>query len=233
VDEKFKAMIAPPPHTDAALLFMPVLLVEGDLQMRLRLLRLLRQLELPLDALMMAESIAQARERIAAQPAALALVDLHLPDGSGIDLIGELRASVPGLRIVVVSARSTREEILASLRVGAMGYLLKERDDMEMMLALRSALRGGTPIDPFVARLIIDELLARTPVAPADDAGLSTRENEVLHLVAQGLGNRGIAERLFVSIHTAQTHIRNIYRKLSVSSRTQAVLAARQRGLID
>jgi DNA-binding NarL/FixJ family response regulator len=226
-------MTAPPPITAAALLPISVLIIESDHQMRLRLRRLLQQLGLPSTSLVMAESVVQTRERIAEQPVALALVDLYLPDGSGIDLISELRASIPDMNVVVVSSWNTREEILASLRAGAMGYVLKERDDMDMMLALRSALHGGAPIDPFVARLIIEALPLRAPATPADDAGLSAREQEVLSLVAQGLGNRSIAERLFVSIHTAQTHVRNIYRKLTVSSRTQAVLAARQRGLID
>ncbi|PSJ56455.1 LuxR C-terminal-related transcriptional regulator [Pseudaminobacter soli (ex Li et al. 2025)] len=210
----------------------PVLLIEDDTRVQQRLERLLLELGYQSDALVFAGTLVQARTCMAEQPVALALVDLRLPDGSGIDLIAELRARDPGVNIVVVSAWSTREEILASLRAGATGYVLKERDDLEVTLALRSVLRGGAPIDPFVARQIIKEL----PVETAEhtgDAGLSRRESEILGLVAEGLGNRDIAERLYLSRYTVECHIKHIYRKLAVSSRTQAAHAARQRGLLD
>ncbi|WP_210268740.1 response regulator transcription factor [Brucella sp. 191011898] len=211
----------------------PVLLVEDDPLIRRRLVGLLQQLGYLEDALVLTGSLAEARALVDNQPVALALVDLGLPDGSGIDLIGELHVANPGLPILVVSAWSSQDAILASLRAGATGYVLKERDDLEVMLALRSVLRGGAPIDPFVARRIIEELPLQSAKEKADNAGLSPRENEILRLVSEGLGNRDIAEQLFLSRHTIEAHIKNIYRKLAVSSRTQAAQAARQRGLLD
>ncbi|ABF12024.1 DNA-binding NarL/FixJ family response regulator [Cupriavidus metallidurans] len=216
----------------------PALLVEDDPLVSRRLENLLQQLGYAPDALVLAASLAEARARVTDQPVALALVDLGLPDGSGIDLIAELRAADPGLGILVISAWSTQDAILAALRAGATGYVVKERDDLEVALALRSVLRGGAPIDPFIARRIIEELHpgpsesanAQTP-EPSTER-LSPREHQILRLVADGLGNREIAERLFLSRYTVECHIKHIYRKLAVSSRTRAINAARSRGLL-
>src|SRR5690606_21662708 len=122
-------------------------------------------------------------------PVGLALVDLRLPDGNGQSLIEELRAEDPGLGILVVSAWSSEELILSALRAGATGYVLKQRDDFEVMLSIRSVLRGGAPIDPFIARRILQLLPLRVP-KPADhaapaasggepDVGLTPREAEI------------------------------------------------------
>jgi DNA-binding NarL/FixJ family response regulator len=229
--QKTRTMTVPAPVAEHLLLPAPVLLVEDDPLMQKRMHALLLQLGYPPGALTAVGLLGEARAYLADQPVALALVDLRLPDGSGIDLIAEMHAANPDLGIVVVSAWSTREEILASLRAGAVGYVLKERDDMEVILALRSVLRGGAPIDPFVARQII-EVLPTAVTGQQDNPGLSQRESEILRLVAEGLGNRDIAQRLFLSRYTVEAHIKHIYRKLAVSSRTQAMQAARQRGLL-
>jgi DNA-binding NarL/FixJ family response regulator len=212
----------------------PVLLVEDEPLVRRRLEGLLLQLGYQPDALVHAGSLAEARACLANQPVALALVDLGLPDGSGIDLIAEMHAADPGLAILVISAWCTEDAILAALRAGATGYVLKERDDLEVSLSLRSVLRGGAPIDPFVARRIIDELRPRPTEQPDTASGeiLSPRESQILRLVAEGLANREIAEQLFLSRYTVECHIKHIYRKLAVSSRTRAVHAARSRGLL-
>lgn len=213
----------------------PVLLVEDEPLVCRRLEGLLLQLGYQPDALIFAASLAEARACLASQPVALALVDLGLPDGSGIDLIADMHAADPGLAILVISAWCTEDAILAALRAGATGYVLKERDDIEVSLSLRSVLRGGAPIDPFVARRIIDELRPR-PSEQSDTVTseiLSPRENQILRLVAEGLANREIAEQLFLSRYTVECHIKHIYRKLAVSSRTRAVHAARSRGLLD
>ncbi|MDR2328039.1 MAG: response regulator transcription factor [Comamonas sp.] len=215
----------------------PVLVVEDNPLVRNRLQGLLQQLGYSSDALAMAGSLAEARAYLAgeAHTVSLVLVDLGLPDGSGVELIEELHAQAPNLPMLVVSAWSTQEMIWAALRAGAVGYVLKERDDMEMAMALRSVLCGGAPIDPFIARRIIEELPLQAPpaVQAADDPGLSAREHTILHLVVEGLSNREIAERLFLSRYTVESHIKNVYRKLSVSSRTQAAQEARRRRLVD
>lgn len=212
----------------------PVLLVEDDMAVRRRLEGLLLQFGYKLDAVVFAASLAEARAFLAEQPVALALVDIGLPDGSGIDLIAELHASDPGLPILVISAWCTQDVILSALRAGAVGYVLKERDDLEVAIALRSVLRGGAPIDPFVAKRIIEELPSEVPERSEDSGmkALTARETQILLLVAEGLGNRDIAERLCLSRYTVECHIKRVYRKLAVSSRTRAIHTARQRGLL-
>ncbi len=229
----------------------PVLVVEDEPLLQQRLRGVLLQLGYADDALVFAATLGQARAILAAQPVALALVDLQLPDGNGSVLIAELRAREPDLGILVVSAWSSEEAIVGALRAGATGYVLKERDDFEVLLSIRSVLRGGAPIDPFIARRILE--LLPLPAAPAlpqaappasplhadaahDDhahtEALSAREVQILQLVADGMSHREIAEQLFLSRHTVESHVKRIYRKLAVSSRMSAVSAARARGVI-
>jgi DNA-binding NarL/FixJ family response regulator len=215
----------------------PVLVVEDDPAVHIRLDKVLRQLGYTPDSLIFAASLAQARERLALHPVALALVDLGLPDGNGQELIAEMRAADPMMGILVISAWSTGDAILDSLRAGATGYVLKERDDLEVSLSIRSVLRGGAPIDPFMARRIIEAL--KDPAASAPHASepalakdLSQREHQILRLVAEGSTNREIAQRLSLSRFTVECHIKHIYRKLAVSSRVRAVSAAREHGLL-
>ena len=214
----------------------PVLVVEDEPLLQQRLCSVLLQLGYAQDALVFAGTLAEARACLAAQPVALALVDLQLPDGSGMALIEQMRADDPGLGILVVSAWSSEDAILGALRAGATGYVLKERDDIEVSLSIRSVLRGGAPIDPFIARRILELLPLPAVAAPAAEPvdqgeALSERERQILGLVADGLSNREIAEQLFLSRYTVESHVKRIYRKLAVSSRTMAVRAARQRGV--
>ena len=211
----------------------PVLVVEDEPLLQHRLHGVLSALGYPADALLFAATLAQARSCLAQQPMALVLVDLHLPDGDGRELIAQLRAEDPGVGILVVSAWSSEEAILGALRAGATGYVLKERDDMEVMLSIRSVLRRGAPIDPFIARRILELLPASAApgaASPPPENSLSERENEILQLVASGLSNREIAEQLFLSRYTVESHVKRVYRKLAVSSRTGAVREARSRG---
>ncbi len=211
----------------------PVLVVEDEPLLQRRLQDILLQLGYPQDALLFAGSLAQARDCLDMGPVALALVDLMLPDGNGLSLIEAMRKDDPGLGILVISAWSTEESILSALRAGATGYVLKERDDIEVAMSIRSVLRGGAPIDPFIARRILELLptLPTTISAPQEER-LSDRERQILLLVADGLTNREIAERLFLSHHTVESHVKRIYRKLAVSSRTLAIKTARARGVI-
>ena len=141
--------------------------------------------------------------------------------------------------ILVVSAWSTQESLFAAIKAGATGYVLKERDDAEVLLSIRSILRGGAPIDPFIAREILKQISEAEAPSPeqtvADEADLNlltSREKEILCLVAQGLSNREIAEQLFVSRYTVESHIKHIYRKLAVTKRTKAVSTARSMGIL-
>src|SRR5690606_11610177 len=116
---------------------------------------ILRQLGYVPDALLSASTLSEARACLASQPVTLALVHLMLPDGSGLDLIAQMRAESPEIGILVVSAWRSEESILAGLRAGATGYVLKERDDIEVSMSVRSVWSAGAPIDPFIARRIL------------------------------------------------------------------------------
>lgn len=217
-----------------------MLVVEDEPLIQQRLARILAQLGYQPDMLCFASTLAAARQLAAQRHYALALVDLGLPDGNGTALIAALRAQDATMGILVISAWSTEEAILQALRAGATGYLLKERDDLEVMLSIRSVLRGGAPIDPFIARRVMIEF-QQQPASPAvapmaaasEDDALSPREIDILQQVANGLSHRETAERLHISRHTVEAHIRNIYRKLSVNSRLRAITEARARGLMD
>ncbi|TCB70129.1 response regulator transcription factor [Acinetobacter sp. ANC 4216] len=217
----------------------PVLIVEDEGLIQERLKNILTELGYSKEMLIFAKNLQQAFTEIEQQPVSLALVDLGLPDGNGIELIEKLRALDSNAMILVISAWSTQESLFSAIKAGATGYVLKERDDAEVLLSIRSILRGGAPIDPFIAQEILKQISAAI-IPPADDHKiidadmelLTGRETEILNLVAQGMSNREIAEQLFVSKYTVESHIKHIYRKLSVSKRTKAVSAARSLGIL-
>ena len=210
----------------------PALIVEDNTATQQRLAHLLERVVGDGLRIAAAGSIAAAKTHIVQQAPALVLVDIGLPDGSGIELIGWLHAHHPQTATVVISAWGDEDTVLAALRAGAIGYLLKEREDAELEFALQSIRRGGSPIDPFVARRILTLLpSASVQAAPADDA-LTERETEILDLVARGHSNREIAEQLSLSRFTIEGYTKAIYRKLAVRSRTAAVFEAKSRGLL-
>ncbi|KRD34626.1 hypothetical protein ASE35_07705 [Lysobacter sp. Root916] len=217
-----------------------VLIVEDEAGACARMLALMRALAGPQACIDTASDLTQARAHLQQGRYDLALVDVHLPDGSGIDLIAWMGAHRPQTAAVIVSAYAEEETILAAVQAGAIGYLLKDRDDDELRLSLRSLQSGGAPIDPLIARRIL-ALMQQTPAralpqAPQEQesaAQLSEREREILRLVAQGFSNREIAELVALSKLTIECHTKNIYRKLAVGSRTAAVFEARALGLLN
>ena len=229
------------PEAVEAVSLSPSLVVEDDPAMCERLGRVLSMLGCDGPQIAWADSIATAKNMLDAQSFGIALVDIGLPDGSGVELIGWMQATHPKVPAVVISAWRTEDTIFAALRAGAIGYLLKERDDLELSIALRSIEQGGAPIDPAIARHILGWLAARQPSLPAVAAAdapaplpvaLTPRERKILELVAQGLSNRDMAESLSISRLTVECHTKNIYRKLAVTSRTEAVYQARRHGLL-
>jgi DNA-binding NarL/FixJ family response regulator len=225
---------------DAAVGLGLTLVVDDDGAMLQRLMKLVQALDVPCVARGV-RTLAEAREVALSTPGLqTALIDLGLPDGHGVDLIAWFAEQRPEVTCVVVSAWSDEHSVLVALRAGAVGYLLKERDDDELRLALLSMARGGAPIDPFVARGIL-ALLARPAAAPttkaqaagSEPAAMSPREMDVLRLVAQGHSNRDIATSTGLSRLTIESYTKSIYRKLAVGSRTAAVFAARTQGLLD
>ena len=211
----------------------PVLILEDDALVQSRLTEIMIELGYEESMLIFASSLKSAYQRFDEHPISFAMVDLGLPDGSGISLIEKIREQDAGLPILVISAWSTEDMILQAILAGATGYVLKERDDFEIALSIRSLLRGGAPIDPFIAQKILAQLgVKKISIAGTEQSILTERELEILNWVAQGLSNKEIALRLNISRYTIESHIKHIYRKLSVTTRTKAINAARDLGIL-
>jgi len=213
----------------------PIFILEDDVVMQQRLKRILFNVGYAEDALIFASTLSQSLNILKEQPISFALVDLGLPDGNGLDFIESLRQIENTAPVLVISAWSTQETILKAIHIGATGYILKERDDFEITLSIRSALRGGAPIDPFIAQQILSKIIfepqEKNTTTEQNDL-LSVRELEILQLVAQGMSNREIADFLHLSKYTIECHIKHIYRKLAVGSRSKAINTARSLGLL-
>lgn len=222
-----------------AVLPVPVLIVEDEYVIQCRLKNILKDLGYSDEVLLFANNVREAEYLLQQEPFCLALIDLGLPDGNGISIIEKIHELGSQTLILVVSAWSTQDSLLKAIKAGATGYVLKERDDTEVSLAIRSILRGGAPIDPFIAREILKQISSSEPsssleqiVLDPEQESLTQREKEILSLVAQGLSNREIADELCVSRYTVESHVKHIYRKLSVSKRTKAVSTARHLGIL-
>ncbi|WP_217996710.1 response regulator [Nocardioides jensenii] len=155
------------------------------------------------------------------------LMDLMMPGMGGLETTDVVKREFPDLHVVILSTFDETEHVRNALEAGASGFLRKDSGPDEIAMALRSVLAGGLALDPRVARNLTQNLMA----PPSDKELLSPREREVLSLVGDGLSNREIADRLFISERTARTHVSNVLSKLGLTSRTQAALWAVREGL--
>lgn len=164
------------------------------------------------------------------------LVDLGLPDGRGEDILRLLAHQRPRAELLVFTVFGDESRLLSALQMGATGYVLKGCSPQELVDAIEDIQNGGAPISPLLARMLLKKF--RPPAGTvggneiSEAPALSERETDVLKLVAQGYVNKEIAQRLGIGTATVNTHIKNLYRKLSARTRVQAVKAAQQRGLI-
>lgn len=158
----------------------------------------------------------------------LALVDLGLPDERGQDLIRRLRRLAPSLDCVVLTIYEDRDNLMDAFRAGATGYLLKDSPHETLIASLREARAGGAPMSPSVARRVVRELAVEQRDSP-----LTPKEREVLELLTRGHSYSQIGTALAIGVGTVQCHIKNIYRKLEVSSKAEATAEALRRGLVD
>lgn len=153
------------------------------------------------------------------------VMDLVMPELDGISAIASVRAERPATQVVALTSFADDDKVTAALEAGASGFLLKDADADAIADAIRAAARGEVVLDPAAARVLATRMRERrAPLAPT--AALTPREREVLGLVAQGLSNQAIADRLVITERTARTHVSNILGKLGLSSRTQAALYA-------
>jgi DNA-binding NarL/FixJ family response regulator len=164
----------------------------------------------------------------------VAVLDIQMPGASGVEATRRIKAEYPEVRVLVLSAYDDDPYVFALLQAGASGYVLKTADSAELVHAVRTVYRGESALDPRVAQKIVRQLVTGHPAGaqPGGIEGLTDREVDVLRLVAKGLTNKAIGQALGISDRTVQGHLANIYGKLSVNSRTEAVTEALKQGWI-
>jgi len=182
-----------------------------------------------------AGEVAQAVRVATATRPDVVLLDLHLPDGSGVDVARGLADLDPPPRILVLSASGERQDVLDALTAGAAGYLVKSASSAELIDAVRRIAAGDAVFTPGLAGLVLGEYrrLASTPSAEPATPKLTDRETEILRLVAKGLTYPQIAERLVLSVRTVQNHVQNTLTKLQLHNKAQLVRYAMEQGLSE
>jgi DNA-binding NarL/FixJ family response regulator len=151
------------------------------------------------------------------------LMDINLPGMSGIECIRRLKIRQPELPIMVLTVYDDDENVFESLRAGASGYLLKKTPPAKLLEAILELQGGGSPMSSSIARRVVEAFQTMGP-SSEETQNLSKREQEILSWLAKGYRYKEIADRLYISIETVRTHLRNIYEKLHVRSRSEAVL---------
>ncbi|MCK5356233.1 MAG: response regulator transcription factor [Methyloprofundus sp.] len=172
-----------------------------------------------------AENLDQALQWTQQQTFSIALIDLNLPDGSGIDLIVQIREDHPQTFIVVATVFDDDHNLFAALEAGAHGYILKEESRGKLINLLEGIIQGNPPLSAGIARRLI-RYFNNTPEKSKDPYQFSPREKEVLRLITEGKQRKEIARELNISVHTTSDYIKVIYRKLNVSSRSEAAIKA-------
>jgi len=177
-------------------------------------------------------SLQQARIQLKQQYWSLLLVDIGLPDGSGIDLIAEAVDKLPNAGIIVTTIYDDDNNLFQALAAGATGYLLKSQPQAYLVKQLAMIKEGHPPMSSTIARRLIAHFQQKKTIKPCDIT-LTKRETDVLAAIAKGMRNREVANTLGLSLHTVNTYIRDLYSKLNISNRAQAAIIAQQRGLVE
>jgi two-component system NarL family response regulator len=158
------------------------------------------------------------------------LTDLNLPDIQGIEVIRLVSESHDGVDILVLTMHDEKEYIMPALKAGASGYILKGTGSAEIIEAIIEIKRGGAPMSPKIARYVLNEL--KNSNSGQSNTTLSDREKEILAGIANCLSEKMLAEKLFLSQHTVHSHIKNIYKKLHATTRTEAIMKAKSKGYL-
>jgi DNA-binding NarL/FixJ family response regulator len=195
-------------------------------------LELLLKLEKDMQVVGIATDGAEAVEMAEKLQPDLVLMDLKMPVMNGVEATRRIRARCPGAKVLILSTYGSEDWVLDAIRAGAAGYLLKDSTREEVLKAIRGTVEGGAFIDPAVAGKVLIQVSGgiKKPSAAITEK-LTSRELEVLALLAHGISNEEISKRLFLSEGTVRNHIASIVSKLGVEDRTQAALLAAQNGL--
>jgi DNA-binding NarL/FixJ family response regulator len=159
------------------------------------------------------------------------VMDLRMPGIDGIDATRKLRDASPRTAVIVLTMFEDDNSVFAAMRAGALGYLLKGAEQDEIVGAIRAVGRGEAIFGPEIARRVIAHFAGMTGSAAVPFPTLTAREREILELIANGMGNAAIAQRLFLTLKTVRNHVSNIFVKLQVSDRAEAIVRARQAGM--
>lgn len=181
-------------------------------------------------AVLEAETIGEAKVILEGNIVNLALLDINLPDGSGIDLARDITAASNDTYIVMTTIFDDDKHLFAALQAGAKGYLLKEQPRTQLIQHIQGILKGEPPLSPSIARRILT-YFQDAPVQKSDSC-LSKREEEVLTLAAKGYKTKEISKMLEISLNTTAGYLKSIYKKLNISSRAEATLEATKLGLV-
>lgn len=199
-------------------------------------LRTLLSLEGDLEVVAEAEDGQAALEQYAALRPDVVLMDIRMPRLDGVEATRRLLQRWPDARVIILTTFDDDQYVFEGLRAGALGYLLKDLSGEELARAIRTVAHGGALIEPSIARKVFAEFARLAPAARDVNEGLpeplSEREIEVLKLIAAGLSNREIAQRLFLAEGTVKNYVTNVLGKIGAHDRTQAALRGRELGLI-
>lgn len=179
-------------------------------------------------------TLKQAKARLPLDLPDVLLIDLGLPDGNGIELIRLATRELPNIRIMVISVFGDECHVIDAIEAGAHGYLLKDADATQIIEAIEQLIDGGSPITPSVAIYLLKRF-QNTVLKQQEDTvtpALTDREHDVLLLIAKGLTYAEVSDALAVSINTVRAHMKNLFRKLAVTSRSEAVYEAMEKGIL-
>jgi DNA-binding NarL/FixJ family response regulator len=212
-----------------------ILLVDDQRLMR-EGLRTLLELEPDLQVIGEAGEGQAALDAYAAIEPDVVLMDIRMPGMDGVEATRRMRERWPGARVIILTTFDDDASVFEGLRAGALGYMLKDVSGHDLAEAVRTVAGGGALIEPSVARRVLAEFARLAPPARSPDAGLaepfSEREQEIVRLLAAGLSNREIGDRLCLAEGTVKNYVTTILQKLGARDRTQAALRAREMGLI-
>jgi DNA-binding NarL/FixJ family response regulator len=186
-----------------------------------------------LELLAAVGSCREARAELERKLPKVLLTDLGLPDGSGIDLIREVKRRGPSTEAMVITVFGDERHVLAAIEAGATGYILKDASPDQIDDAILQLLAGGSPISPVIARRLLSRFSAAPAAGDVPAPDLTPREREVLELLVKGFTFPEIGGLLGISAHTVKSHVKRIYEKLAVRSRSEAIYEAMLLGLVD
>ena len=172
-------------------------------------------------------SAEEALKKIDAFRPHVVMMDINLPGMSGIDATARIKRHLPEIQVIMVTIYRDHDQIFAALKAGASGYLLKRSTPEEVRQAIRDVRSGGAPMSAEIARRVVEAFHQPTQAPDTDTIALSKREKEILEHLSKGLANKEIADRLTISVETVRVHLRRIYEKLHVHSRTEAAMKFR------